>query len=229
MSTPSIYTDGTISVEAGSAAFTGSGTAWSTQLKRGTEINIGGLTATVAEIAGDAAGTFVAPWPGETAADADYVAKTWTDGAEIAEAIRLLIERLIGKGLGVVAPGNPVAADYRDNDLVYSRKTGLLAIKDLGVMKALTAPGNYGAYGLAADRDDHDEDDQYFTYFATDETGFYVLLTPADDPDPAVWSDLVSIAGASAEDVLAELGVHNITISEADPSGGVNNDLWFKV
>jgi hypothetical protein len=237
VSTPSIYKDGTITVTNGATAFTGDGTAWSTQLKRGTEINIGGLTATVAEVDGDAAGSFEAPWPGDSAAGADYVAKTWNDGADIAAAIHTLIERMIGKGLGNVASGSPLAANYRDNDIVFDRATGVLLIKDMGVLRAASSAGGYDAFGLAADRGTYDDGQgdldaavgRFLTYFATDEGGFYVLLAPAEDETPAVWSDLVVIKGVAAADVLAELGVNNITVSAEDPSGGADNDIWFKV
>ena len=33
----------------------------------------------------------------------------------------------------------------------------------------------------------------------------------------------------TVQQVLTELGVHRITISEDDPSGGVDGDIWFKV
>jgi hypothetical protein len=225
MSTPSLYSDGLITVTAGETAFTGSDTAWSTQLKRGSVIHVAGIAGIVAEITGDGAGSFAAPWPGESATDAAYVAETWNDGADITEALRALVTRLIGKGLGVVSPGSPSAADYWDNDLVYDRANNLLAIKDMGVLRALMAPGGYDAYGLAADLSDHDAEAAKFTYFATDEGGFYVKLSATSGD----WSSLVLLKGASVADVLDALGVHAITISADEPSGGVDNDLWFQV
>jgi hypothetical protein len=225
VSTPSLYSDGTITVTNGEIAFTGSDTAWSTQLKRGTQISVAGVVGIVAEITGDGAGSFAADWPGESASDAAYVAETWNDGADITEAVRALITRLIGKGLGVVSPGSPVAADYFDNDLVYDRASNIVFIKDMGVLRALMAPGGYDAYGLAEDLGDHNDEPAKFTYFSTDEGGFYVKLSAAS----ADWSSLVLLKGASAADVLTELGVHSITISESEPSGGADNDLWFQV
>lgn len=53
-----------------------------------------------------------------------------------------------------------------------------------------------------------------------------------DDTTPgstSYWTYYPGVMGATVEDVLAELGVHSITISTDDPSGGVNGDLWFKV
>lgn len=50
--------------------------------------------------------------------------------------------------------------------------------------------------------------------------------TPADT---AYWMYMGPIAGATVTDVLTELGVHKITISESNPSGGVDGDVWFKV
>ncbi len=41
--------------------------------------------------------------------------------------------------------------------------------------------------------------------------------------------EFVSIVFPTVESVLDELGVHNITISTSDPSGGQDGDLWFKV
>jgi hypothetical protein len=225
VSTPSLYSDGLITVANGETAFTGAGTAWSTQLKRGTQITIAGVVGIVAEITGDGAGSFAAPWPGDDGAGVAYLAETWNDGADITEAVRTLITRLIGKGLGVVSPGAPVAADYFDNDLVYDRSNNLLAIKDMGVLRTLMAPGGYDAYGLAEDLGDHDDAAAKFTYFATDEGGFYVKLSATSGD----WSSLVLLKGVSAADVLTELGVHSITISEDEPSGGVDTDLWFQV
>lgn len=241
MSTPSIYSDGTITVENGSTAFSGTGTAWSTQLKRGTQIVVAGVVAVVAAITSDSAGTFAAPWPGDSAEDAGYVAETWNDGADIADSIRQLMERLIGKGMGVVSPGDPVAADYRDNDFIFNRSTGVLSIKDMGILRALLTPNPYDAKGdVTADPSERDQYDdgqgdlpaaigRELTFFSLTEGGFYWLITPAVGETPAVWSDLVSIKGVSASEVLTELGVGHITISTDDPSGGADGDLWFKV
>lgn len=48
-------------------------------------------------------------------------------------------------------------------------------------------------------------------------------------PGPASDEHWTLIPLTSTTDVLAALGVNNITISTASPSGGQNNDLWFKV
>lgn len=55
--------------------------------------------------------------------------------------------------------------------------------------------------------------------------------TPDDTTpgDTAYWMYMGPVAGVTVADVLAELGVTSITISESDPSGGVDGDIWFKV
>ncbi len=47
--------------------------------------------------------------------------------------------------------------------------------------------------------------------------------------DTAYWMYVGPIVGVTVQNVLDELGVHKITISTLDPSGGVDNDIWFKV
>lgn len=47
--------------------------------------------------------------------------------------------------------------------------------------------------------------------------------------DTTEWMYLGPIAGTTVDDVLDELGVHSITISEDNPSGGIDGDLWIKV
>lgn len=207
MAIPALYTDGTLSVEAAATAVTGQSTAWSTQLKRGTHLTIAGVTGVVASVEGDTALTLAAAWAGATAVEAAYVATTWNDGAEIAEAVRLMLERIVGRGMGIVVNGEPVASDLRDNDWVWSRTSGALAIKDQGVLTALLQPGRYDASGYTdgspSDRDQYDDGQgdlaeqigRGLTFFAINETGFYILLTTAVDMDPAVWSDLVVITG----------------------------------
>lgn len=46
---------------------------------------------------------------------------------------------------------------------------------------------------------------------------------------PALIKGAPGADGATVEEVLLDLGVHNITISTEEPSGGEDNDLWFKV
>jgi hypothetical protein len=215
MSTPSVYDNGQITVTEGSVDFVGVGTAFTTQIKHGSQLNIGGVVMTVDTVIDDFTGTFVKPWPGPTTSDTvAYHILTWNDGGEIAEYIRVIFERLIGKGMGVATSGVPVASDYQANDLVYNRLTGTLYIKDAGVMQALLIPGHYDAQGYVtnspSDRDLYDDGQgdladaigRGLTFFSISETGFYILLSPGDPvtgSPAAIWSDLISIAGAAGE------------------------------
>lgn len=214
MSVPSLYDNGTISVTNGSKAFTGSGTAWSTQLKQGTHINIGGMIGVVDSITSDTAGLFRANWPGTTQAGVAYVATTWSDGGEIAEYVRTLMERLVGKGLGIVSAGSPVASNFQTNDLVFDRSNSILYIKDQGVLKTLLSAGGYDAVGSVgsspSDRDQYDDGQgdlttykgKGLTFFSVTEGGFYILLVP-DTGGGATWSELISIRGVGDKYTIA--------------------------
>lgn len=67
------------------------------------------------------------------------------------------------------------------------------------------------------------------------EYGGHVFVSNADtnsaEPDDTPDSDAnwTHIPVATVAQVLDALGVHSITISESDPSGGVAGDIWFKV
>lgn len=244
MSVPSLYSDGYITVTNGSTAFTGSGTAWSSQLKRGTVIRVGTASCEVASIEDDTHGTFypAGGWPGDTAAGAAYVAVTGNDGAEIAEYVRTLMERWIAKGGGRTSAGSPVAANFDNNDHIYVRDSNYLAVKDQGVIKAVSAA--LSAFGTVvfgdvtttpSERDQYDDGQgplasapNQLLFFSRTEGGFYQLIDP-DTGSGATWSDLIVIKGPTVAEVLAELGISSITISTDDPSGGSDGDLWFKV
>lgn len=48
------------------------------------------------------------------------------------------------------------------------------------------------------------------------------------DPETPTWSSAIPF-GASVAAVLTALGINSITVSTSDPSGGSDNDVWFKV
>lgn len=76
------------------------------------------------------------------------------------------------------------------------------------------------------------------TYAKNDmvQSGNYVFVSNAggnlgNSPDTAPGSTgfWTYVPVATVAQVLAALGVNSITISQSDPSGGSDNDLWFKV
>ena len=255
MSIPSLYSTGTLSVANGDTAVTGNGTAWSSQIKYGTlffvRASLGGspelfewrvLGAAGSTTIADAAFTLAAAWEGDDLVDATYFALTGNDGGDIATSVRTLMDRLIGRGLGVVSAGTPVATAYQNNDLVFVRDGNYLAIKDQGILKAVaTVLSAFGTVVFGdvtnspSDRDLYDDGQgdlaaapDRLLFFSRTEGGFYELITP-DTGSGATWSDLVVVRGVTASEVLDELGIHSITVSTDPPSGGVDGDLWFQV
>lgn len=47
--------------------------------------------------------------------------------------------------------------------------------------------------------------------------------------DTAYWMYLGPIAGTTEADILAALGITGVIISESDPSGGVDGNLWLQI
>jgi hypothetical protein len=241
------YSDGAISIENGSAALIGTDTAWSTQVKPGDIIvhvpadaapEIAGFASVVT---GDLAITLADTYNGATLAAAPYRIVRgigWLSGAAPNETLITFLTELGPLGLAGVSAGIPSPTTGRNNELRFDEVNGVLYQKSAGSWVARATGLEFDARGDVtaepSDRDQYDGEAAHFTFFSLTEGGFYFLIAPAD-PDTetaAVWSSLVSLkgsAGATVEEVLTELGVGHITISEDDPSGGEDNDIWFKV
>lgn len=126
-----------------------------------------------------------------------------------------------------------VAAPYEIRfvgDIVRSTAQSRRYLELLGQLAPLGIQPD--AFGVGSDRDAYDDEAKGFIFLDLgDPWTLYAKLSS----DSADWDDGQQIegpegdAGATVEEVLTELGVHNITISTELPSGGVDNDLWFRV
>jgi len=192
----------TANLSAGATTVNFTGTALLANVKPGDTLLAAGGSSSVVTVTDDDTLTIFPAWPGETSATAAFKimrGSGWASTAAVAADTQYLVTRL-----------------------------------KAGLMLAPNAAGRAGT----SDRDQHDNAPRNFLYFEAPEEGDpvhpplqYLKLSDAT----ADWSEGISAMGAPGADgatvaeVLAELGVNNITISTSDPSGGSNNDLWFKV
>ncbi|ODR93517.1 hypothetical protein AUC70_11670 [Methyloceanibacter stevinii] len=191
---PALYSEGTIAVENGSTTITGIGTAWSTILRRGSLLRVGQVLAFIAsdpsaadeeDRPGDFTAELSAPWQGPTTADPEageaYEVNILRDGGALAEGFTDLMERLAGKGMGLVTVGTPLDTEGRDNDFRYDPTTRLLYFKVAGTWDAFTINLRFSAYvANLAGRDAYDDEDAGFTVFLEDTEVWYVRSSPAE-------------------------------------------------
>lgn len=245
---PNSYADGTITIAAGEGTLVGAGTAWSTQVKPGdlitTRISTGGspenfrraIVGFVESVTDDTHIELQDDYEDEDLAAATYRSVRgygWWSGAEQNETLIAFLTELGPLGLAGTSNGAPSASTGRNNEIRFDRINRILYQKYAGSWLPIASTFNFDAFGdvttSPSERDQYDTEAAGFTFFSLTESGFYVLLEPEGVSTPASWSELVIFRGATVEEVLAELGVHNITISTDPPSGGENNDLWFQV
>ena len=190
----------TVALTNGATELTFSGTALLANVKVGDELIAAGGSGHITEVIDDETATIFPPWDG-------------TNGPAVAFRI-------------VRGP------EWAPTSVLNQQANLIIQLLRAGL---LMAPNAYST--VAGDRDQYDGQRK----------GFLFALVPAEGSgDPAQmcvkdsdangdWSDYwenigpAGADGATVGDVLAALGVNHMTISTADPSGGVDNDLWFKV
>lgn len=99
MALPADYISGTITLTAGSTAFTGTGTGWLAADFREGDIILdvlggGNRVAVVAAVTGNGAGTLTKPWEGPTLANVAYRLRYQWDSGRVSAQTRTLIEQL---------------------------------------------------------------------------------------------------------------------------------------
>lgn len=99
MALPADYVSGTITLTAGSTAFTGTGTGWLAADFREGDIILdvlggGNRVAVVAAVTGNGAGTLTKPWEGPTLANVAYRLRYQWDSGRVSAQTRTLIEQL---------------------------------------------------------------------------------------------------------------------------------------
>lgn len=186
MAIPELYTDGKIILTNGSTEIVGIGTAWSTRLRRGTQIHTANGIALIAsdpdaDEAADRPGDLLAklalPWAGPTspAAGEDYAAAIFRSGAQFAEGFGQLMERLAGKGMGLSSVGAPADSEGRDNDFRFDPTSNTLYFKFAGHWQAFTIRLSFDAYpATLQDRDTHDDEAAGFSAFVEGTEQWYV-------------------------------------------------------
>lgn len=188
---PDIYTDGQIVVTEGSTTVTGIETAWSTRARRGSLLVVGGVIAVVAsdpdsddeqDHPQDLEIELVEPWPGPSSPPSpegeDYTLVILRRGSDLASGFGDLIERLVGKGMGLVSVGVPDDADGRDNDFRFDQVSNILYFKVAGAWEAFSINTTFDAFvSTLSGRDAYDDEDAGFTVFVEDDEEWYVRKT----------------------------------------------------
>lgn len=236
MATPSLYSDGAITVTNGSTAFTGTGTAWSTQLKAGSLVKIGNDSAYVASITNDGAGVFAESWPGDSAADSAYLAVTWNDGRDVLEVFRTLMTQLNGGGVFKSVNGVPLAGDHRENEFIRNRLSNVLYTKDQGVITPITAPfgeavgiwaGGTSRFALslsgspaevAIDFDDGTADADGVLHFSLAVDGDAEMQLPANAAEGDVYDILFTQDGTGSHTISFASGITSAAVRTAADS-----------
>ncbi len=245
---PAIVTSGALVVENGSHTVIGIGTAWSTQLDRGTIIKVGeawGIvasrrirsTTTPDEIETAPAGAFVEndtfqlvePWDGETTADEingeTYVAVVLVGGAEINEQLIRTFTALRNLGLsGVLSEMPSDLSLVPQNTLVYDDTAGILTILRAGEMipvRVVSQPFN--------PRDAWDVEAVYQRNDLVTREGFAFVSAQDDNvghepmwdpPDSNQWWVLVSASGPAGISVGMDWNYSDNTNTTMSPGMG---------
>lgn len=129
MPLPKVYNAGTVSIDNGSAALTGTGTAWTQALVDGV-FRKAGHSVRVASVGGLGAATLAEPWPGANLSNASYEIAITYDGPENQLAVRQLIEKLqntFGLTPNVTVNGIADRAAYDDEAEGY-----IILVRDVG-------------------------------------------------------------------------------------------------
>lgn len=126
MAFDAFYATGTVTVSAGGAAVTGTGTLWTAALLPGDAFEAGGRSVRILDVVDDTHLTLAYGWPGAAIAAGAYLvvfnAPSRSTGTYVAERLRELIERqrlldtsvpsYVAAGVGINAPpGAPAAGD----------------------------------------------------------------------------------------------------------------------
>jgi hypothetical protein len=239
------YTTGTISVVSGESIVSGTGTAWGGRDRAGSQIwavpdNAAPIrVGTVAEV--DPRGIYenlelplVSPFNGETLTNVAY---ELIDGPAIANgatqaAVYARFNAFLEQNQGLV--GN--TADDIDWSLVQNNSLFVDAVTRTiyqwrnGVLEPVVTVGviwkprgNYSGVTTYAQNDMVQNGNYLFVSNANGNVG-NALPTPPNSNANWTWYPLPTV-----QQVLDALGIHAITVSESNPSGGVDGDLWFKV
>lgn len=197
----STYSAGTISLAAGGLAVTGALTAFLSQVKPGDTLIRGAAVGVVAAISSNTSLTLETPWPGPMLTD---------------EAGYLILRT----GMG-----------WKSATEINARLVEIIAAIEAG------RGFQPDATGTLADRAAYDAADKGFIFTRTDVTPFQTYIkasaTSGDWAGPSTMqgaSGTDGLDGASVADVLAQLGITDITVSTDNPTGPApDNALWLKV
>lgn len=197
----STYSAGSISLAAGGLAVTGALTAFLSQVKPGDTLIHGAAVAVVTAVPSNTALALEKPWPGPMLTD---------------EAGYLILRT----GMG-----------WKSATEINARLVEIIAAIEAG------RGFQPDATGTLADRTLNDAAPKGFIFWRTDVTPFELYVKASATPGD--WAGPTSVQGppgpggtdgASVADVLAQLGITNITVSTDNPTGPApDNALWLKV
>ncbi len=197
----STYSAGTISLAAGGLAVTGALTAFLSQVKPGDTLIKGPTWAVIATVDSNTSLTLEKPWPGPMLTDeVDY--------------------QILRTGVG-----------WHSAVEINARLTAIIAAIEAG------RGFQPDATGTLAERAAYDTADKDLIFLRTDVTPFELYVKASATSGD--WAGPTSVQGApgppgtngaSVADVLAQLGITDITVSTDNPTGPApDNALWLKV
>lgn len=242
-----VSSPGTISVANGASLVTGTGTLFGGADRAGAQVWVHPAASapyrvgSVAEV--DPRGVYdnlqlplVSPWRGAAVVDQPYElvdSIALASGATVAAILARHVAHLEqNAGLVYDASDSLNYALIENNSLVvdaptrtiYRWRNGVLdPVYNVGL--AFTPRGAWAGGTTYAKNDLVETGGAAFVSNVDSNTGH----TPDVTPSPASDSYWTLLPVATVTQVLAALGVHAITISEDDPSGGQDGDIWFKV
>lgn len=155
------------------------------------------------------------------------------------------IEQLYSDRDGLVPLSNPIVTDS-DGSFFFHAPGGAFRLEAVGAGIG-TKTIRYVGVGLGAESDFQGLNPRGLysaatTYELADmvRAGDYLFASRVDDNlnhtpdsttpgDTAYWMYLGPIAGTTEADILAALGITGVIISEDNPSGGIDGNLWLQV
>lgn len=127
--TDQIWKIGTVTVENGSAAFTGTGTGWQTALVTGGILIKAGVAAAIESIDGEEEGTFAQPWSGASGTGvyaivretAEAVRAAWTNDRLAQILVRMVVAGIPPSLAGSLAERDALSLGVADDQFIFLR------------------------------------------------------------------------------------------------------------